>query len=73
MEIRKMYTPQEVADILGIDRRTIYRWLDDGKVRATKVGERFWRITAEDLQELMTRGTNAPRKESEEQEPSPKP
>lgn len=73
MEIRKMYTPQEVANILGIDRRTIYRWLEEGKVKATRVGKRFWRVTAEDLQELMTRGTNAPEPEGNGQEAAIKP
>lgn len=44
----KLYTMKEVAEILKLNRRTIYRYLKDGKLKATKVG-REWRITEPQL------------------------
>ena len=41
-------SPQEVADTLKVDRRTVYRWLESGRLPATQVG-RLWRIKQRDL------------------------
>ena len=36
-------TPLEAAEILRVDRRTIYEWLETGKLKAKKIGG-TWRI-----------------------------
>jgi len=57
MEIRKMYSPIEVAKLVGVSRRTVYRWVSEGKLRAVKAGERMLRISSEDLQAFIAKGT----------------
>jgi acetyl-CoA synthetase len=32
----QLYTPQEVADYLKVDVRTVYRWLRDGELNALR-------------------------------------
>jgi excisionase family DNA binding protein len=36
-------TPQETAELLRVDRRTIYNWIRTGKLKAIKFGD-TWRI-----------------------------
>lgn len=47
-----LYTLQEVAQILKVSERTLYRWLKDGKLKAHKVG-RHWRVKEEDLNAFL--------------------
>jgi excisionase family DNA binding protein len=42
----------EVARRLEVDRRTVYRWLVEGRLRAIRVGGR-WRIDEEDLDRFV--------------------
>lgn len=55
-----MYSPIEVAKLVGVSRRTVYRWVSEGKLRAVKAGERMLRISSEDLQAFMEKGTGEP-------------
>lgn len=48
----------EVADMLGISTKGVYRWIKDGVIPAYKVG-RTWFLLRDDLHELMRRGRNA--------------
>lgn len=59
---RRMMTPEQVADAVGVSRPTISRKIKAGEIRAVKVGnrnripyeefERYWRKTMGDLVEL---------------------
>ena len=53
----RVYTLQEVADILKVTRQTIYNYVTAGRLRATKFGKEY-RVTEADLQELIQRGRN---------------
>ncbi|MCM1567811.1 MAG: helix-turn-helix domain-containing protein [Dehalobacter sp.] len=46
------YTPQEVADKLKVNIRTLYRWIREGKLKAVKIGE-LWRISETELNKLL--------------------
>jgi excisionase family DNA binding protein len=46
------YTPQEVADKLKVNTRTLYRWIHEGKLKAVKVGE-LWRISETELSRIL--------------------
>ncbi len=35
---KKIYTVKEVADLLGISRITVFRWIKSGKLKANMVG-----------------------------------
>lgn len=54
-EQKQYYSLAEVATILGVTRRSIYNYLEAGKIKAIKVG-RVWRVNASDLQEIMQNG-----------------
>lgn len=48
-----LYTTKEVADILKVHQRTIFRYIKSGKIKATKILGREWRIKKEDLDKLI--------------------
>lgn len=42
------YTVQEFAELLKVDQETVYRWIRDVKIKATKFGG-LWRIPESEL------------------------
>lgn len=52
---KKHYSVNEVAEILGLARITIYGWLQAGKIKGTKLGT-VWRISEAELQRIIERG-----------------
>jgi len=50
--MEEYYTPQEIANKLKIDIRTVYRWIKEGSLKAVKIG-RFWRISESELKRLL--------------------
>lgn len=53
-----MYTVDQVAGILGLHPKTVRRFIQEGKLKASKVGGQ-WRITENDLNQMMG-GENPP-------------
>lgn len=61
---RRMLTPEQVADAMGVSRPTISRRIKAGEIRVVKVGnrnripyeefKRYWRKTMGDLVELVS-------------------
>jgi len=58
----KVYTPNEVADVLKVEPVTIRRWLMAGKMSGFKVGKE-WRVTEEDIQQFIE--NNRPKREKQ--------
>ena len=56
MEAPKVYTVEEVMEIMHLTKRTVYNYLRDGKLKAVKVGK-YWRISQENLEEFIKTGT----------------
>lgn len=52
----KVYTIDEIAELLHITRRTLYAYLKTGKLKAIKVGK-YWRVTEENLKDFLSKGT----------------
>lgn len=52
----RVYTLDEVADIICVSKRTLGAYIRAGKLKAVKVG-RAWRITDKALNEFLQRGT----------------
>ena len=46
-KIDKLLTIEEVADILRVSTRTIVRYIESGKLKASKIG--VWRIKESDV------------------------
>ena len=54
-EQKKLYTLQEVANILGYSRQTLYNNISKGRLQASKFGKEY-RITEDQLQNLLCNG-----------------
>jgi excisionase family DNA binding protein len=55
--IEKMYTLADVMNLLDITRRTLYRYIDDGRLQAVKIARR-WYVNEKALQDFMSTGTD---------------
>ncbi len=52
----KVYTINEVADILKVTTRSIYNYVKSGNLQAVKMGK-YWRITESNLQAFLSKDT----------------
>jgi excisionase family DNA binding protein len=53
----KFLTLKEVANLLRVSERSVFRYIHNGRLKATKVG--YWRISEKDLGEFIKRNSNA--------------
>ncbi|HEX7189105.1 MAG TPA: helix-turn-helix domain-containing protein [Actinomycetes bacterium] len=53
-----LLTARQVQGMLGVDRSTVYRMADDGRIPALKVG-RQWRFPLEQIERLLVVGPRA--------------
>lgn len=53
----KLYSLQELADILRVSRQTIYNHLTAGHIKAVKQGKEY-RVTEEEVQRILKNGLN---------------
>lgn len=58
----KVLTPEQVAERLQVVPKTIYRWLNDGRLEGIKLG-RLWRVREDDLEAFLQAASNQARKE----------
>jgi excisionase family DNA binding protein len=54
---KKLLRPDEAASFLGVSKWTIYRWIEDGRIKATKVGPGCLRIFPESIEDLVEKNT----------------
>lgn len=54
--IEKLLTIEEVADILRVSTRTIIRYIESGKLKASKIG--VWRIKESDVYLFLEETSN---------------
>ena len=54
----RVYTLDEVAEVMKITRRTLYTYVKEGKLKAVKIG-REWRVSETALQDFLNKGTEA--------------
>jgi len=50
-----MYTPEELAELLNVNRRTILVWIREGKLSAKKISRNLIRIPAEAVDEMLAK------------------
>lgn len=53
-----MLNPRECMEALGIGKNTMYRLLNTGEIKATRVGGKMWRISRKALSEYAKNHTN---------------
>ena len=51
-KIERWYSLEETADYLGVSKDTIYRWISDKKMPATKIG-RQWKFKLTEVDEWI--------------------
>jgi excisionase family DNA binding protein len=51
---KRFFRPDEVAELLALSRRTVYRMIRDGRLPGVKLGPGPWRIPRESLAALLT-------------------
>ena len=54
--IEKLLTIEEAADILRVSTRTIIRYIESGKLKASKIG--VWRIKESDIHQFLEETSN---------------
>ncbi len=59
-EIEKLYTIEEVAEIFRVSTRTVTRYIEDGRLKASKLG--MWRIKQSDLNAFLDETSNVKNK-----------
>ena len=52
----RVYTLDEVAEIMRLTKRTLYSYIKAGTLHAVKVGK-YWRVPEESLQAFISTGT----------------
>ena len=52
----KLLSVQEAADYLRVSTRSIFRYIQSGRLRAFKIGE--WRIKQSDLEKFLNKHSN---------------
>ncbi len=53
LQNKRYFRPDEVAALLALSRRTIYRMIRDGRLPGVKLGAGPWRIPRENLAGLL--------------------
>ena len=56
----KLLTVEEVADILRVSYRTVVRYIESGRLPASKIG--VWRIKQSDLDDFLNKTSNVKKK-----------
>ena len=54
----ELLTVSQVAEYLQISEKTIRRLIANGKIKASKVGGRAWRIKESDIEHYLNENTN---------------
>ena len=54
---KAFYSVEEVAEILGVTRRSVYNYLTSGQLRASRPGK-YWLISVAALEEFLTASDN---------------
>ncbi len=52
--MENIYTPEEIAEKLKVSKVAVYKWLQNGDLKAFKAGK-LWRVTREHLEEFLGR------------------
>ncbi|MEA3449610.1 MAG: helix-turn-helix domain-containing protein [Patescibacteria group bacterium] len=46
-------TPKEVAKMLKVSTRTVYRWIDSGDLKVARIGRKTYRVFESDLKKFI--------------------
>ena len=59
-------TPKDVAELLGVSMKTLYRWMNEGEIEFQEISPRKRRIRSEAVDRFLARRTKgvAPQEET---------
>lgn len=46
-------TVEEVAKVLKVSKRTVYRWVEDGDLKTAKIGRKTYRVFESELKRFI--------------------
>ena len=46
-------TIEEVAKVLKVNKRTVYRWVDSGDLKVARIGRKTYRVFESDLKKFI--------------------
>ncbi|OGI90353.1 hypothetical protein A3B01_02270 [Candidatus Nomurabacteria bacterium RIFCSPLOWO2_01_FULL_41_52b] len=52
----KFFKLGEIAKLLRVSERSVFRYIHSGKIKATKIG--YWRISRKDVQDFIKKNSN---------------
>ena len=61
-------TPQDVAERLSVELKTVWGWLRTGRLRGAKLTGRLWRISENDFERFIEQGFSRAEKEAAEKQ-----
>ncbi len=50
---REYLSPGGVAKYLGVTRRTVYTWIKEGRLQATRTGPKLWAVSMNQLDKFL--------------------
>jgi excisionase family DNA binding protein len=53
MEQKDFYTMQEISEILGVSKRTIWSWVKSEKIKVIRFSSKIIRVNRQDLEDFM--------------------
>jgi len=51
--MNKLYTVSEVAELLDVNKVTVQRWLDKGKIKYVQIGNGWRRVPDSEIERIM--------------------
>jgi excisionase family DNA binding protein len=49
---KELLRPDEVARYFDVHKSTVYRWIDEGKLQAVKIGDKIIRIPLKSMKKM---------------------
>ena len=52
----KLYTINQIAEIMQVNRNTVSRWIKNGQLKSIKINDKNVRISEEQLNDFLNKG-----------------
>jgi len=53
VDLRRLLNAEEVAELLNVSRRQVFRWASEGRLRAVRLGDRCIRFSPDAVVEFV--------------------
>jgi excisionase family DNA binding protein len=52
--MEKLYTPEQVAELLQVEAETVRQWIRKKRLKAVKAGARLWRVRESEVEKFLS-------------------